>query len=140
MALLIDIANAVAAELNGSVIWPEGVTAVMNLKPEFELKDLKNLKVTVVPRALKLSSETRRDGGREVKVDIGVQRKTADPDILAELFQLVEDIAGLFERKRLSQYQHAVCVGIENDPIYDPEHLRQMRQFTSVITLTFKVL
>lgn len=140
MALLIDVANAVVAELNSSVIWPEGVAAVMNLKPEFELKDLKKLKVTVVPKALKFTGETRRNGGREVKVDIGIQRKTADPAILAELLQFVEDIAGLFERKRLSQYQHAVCVGIENDPVYDPEHLRQMRQFTSVITLTFKVL
>ena len=140
MALIIDIANAVVDQINNSVIWPEGVAATMNLKPEFELKDLKNLKVTIVPRALKFSSETRRDGGREVKIDIGVQRKTADPEILAELMQLVEDIAGLFERKRLNQYQHAICVGIENDPIYDPEHMRQMRQFTSVITLTFKVL
>ena len=140
MALLIDVANAVVAELNSSVLFSDGVTAVMNLKPEFELKDLKELKVTVVPKALKISNETRQDGGREVKVDIGIQRKTADLEIIAELMQLVEDVAGLFEHKRLSQYQQAVCVEIENDPIYDPEHLRQYRQFTSVITLTFRVL
>ena len=138
MALLIDIADAVAAELNNAELSQE-FTAKVNLKPEFELKDLKNLKVTVVHKSLKFSGATRQESAKEVQIDIGVQKKTADPDQLAELLQLVEEIAGVFDRKRLAGYQKAVCVGIENDPIYDPEHLRQYRQFTGVITLKFRV-
>jgi hypothetical protein len=114
-------------------------TAKVNLKPEFELKDLKNLKVTVVPKSLNFSGATRQESAKEVQIDIGVQKKTADSDQLAELLQLVEGIAGIFDRKRLTGYQQAVCIGIENDPVYDPEHLRQYRQFTSVITLKFRV-
>ncbi len=135
MALLIDITEAVVAQINDS---DNDFTAELNLLPEFELKDLKKLKVTVVPKALKFTGETRRDGGREVKIDIGVQRKCS-AETWNDLLQIVEDITGLFERKRLTGYSPAVCVGIENDPVYDPEHLRQYRQFTSVITLTFKV-
>jgi hypothetical protein len=138
MSLLIDISDAVAAELNNAEL-SQDFTAKVNLKPEFELKDLKNLKVTVVPKSLKFSGAVRQESAKEVQIDIGVQKKTADPDQLAALLQLVEEIAGVFDRKRLTEYQQAVCVGIENDPVYDPEHLRQYRQFTSVITLKFRV-
>jgi hypothetical protein len=138
MPLLIDIADAVAAELNAAELSLEFIAEV-NLKPEFELKDLKDLKVTVVPKSLKFSGAIRQESGKEVQIDIGVQKKTADPEQLAALLQLVEEIAGIFDRKRLAEYPKAVCVGIENDPVYDPEHLRQYRQFTSVITLKFRV-
>ena len=139
MALLIDIADAVAAELNNAELSLE-FTAEVNLKPEFELKDLKELKITVVPKSLKFSGATRLESGKEVLIDIGVQKKTANPEQLAALLQLVEEIAGIFDRKRLTEYQKAVCVGIENEPVYDPEHLRQYRQFTSVATLKFRVI
>ena len=138
MALLIDIADAVAAELNNTELSQE-FTAKVNLKPEFELKELKNLKVTVVPKSLKFSGAVRQESAKEMQIDIGVQKKTADPDQLAALLQLVEEIAGLFDRKRLTGFPKTVCIGIENDPVYDPEHLRQYRQFTSVITLKFRV-
>ncbi|MDD5699444.1 MAG: hypothetical protein PHH77_12590 [Victivallaceae bacterium] len=138
MPLLIDIADAVAAELNAAELSLD-FTAEVNLKPEFELKDLKTFKVTVVPKSLKISGATRLESAKEVRIDIGVQKKTADPEQLAALLQLVEEIAGIFDRKRLTGYQKAVCVGIENEPVYDPEHLRQFRQFTSVVTLKFRV-
>ena len=138
MSLLIDISDTVAAELNAAEL-SQAFTAKVNLKPEFELKDLKSLKVTVVPKSLKFSGATRQESVKEVQIDIGVQKKTADPDQLAELLQLVEDIAGVFDRKRLTGFPKAVCIGIENEPIYDPEHLRQYRQLTSVITLKFRV-
>lgn len=138
MALLINIADAVAAELNNAVLSYE-FTAEVNLKPEFELKDLKTLKVTVVPKSLKFSGATRQESAKEIQIDIGIQKKTAAPEVLSALLQLVEEIAGIFDRKRLVEYPKAVCIGIENDPVYDPEHLRQYRQFTSVITLKFRV-
>jgi hypothetical protein len=49
-------------------------------------------------------------------------------------------MAALFKPERLTNYPGAICVEKENDPIYDPDHLRQFHQFTSVVTLTFKVL
>jgi hypothetical protein len=138
MALLINIADAVVAELNAAEL-SQTFTVKVNLKPEFELKDLKSLKVTVVPKSLKFSGATRQESAKEVQIDIGVQKKTADSDQLAELLQLVEELAGVFDRKRLTGFPKAVCIGIENDPVYDPEHLRQYRQFTSVVTLKFRV-
>ena len=140
MAAVIEIANAVVAELNRNTELKPEFTAEMNLLPEFELKDMKTLRVTVVPKSLKVVGQNREASGKEIEIDIGVQQRTAEPDRLAELLQLVEDIITVFDRKRLTEYPAALCVKVANDPIYDPEHLRQMRQFTSVITLTFKVL
>ena len=140
MAAVIEIANAVVAELNRNENFAGKFTAEMNLLPEFELKEMKTLRVTVVPKSLKITGQSREVSGREIEIDIGVQQRTVEPDRLAELLQLVEDIIAVFDRQRLADYPSSLCVKVANDPIYDPEHLRLMRQFTSVITLTFKVL
>ncbi len=139
MATIIDIANAVTADVNRGSFDIE-FTAAMMLVPHFELKDMKTLKVTVVPKAVKSENLTRDSSKREIQIDIGVQQKTADSDRIAVLMKLVEDIIVVFERKRLTDYARAVCIKVENDPVYDPEHMQSMRQFTSVITLTFKVM
>jgi hypothetical protein len=52
----------------------------------------------------------------------------------------VEEI-GLFLRdRRLAACPAAVWLRTENVPIYAPEHLDELRQFTSVLTLTFRVV
>jgi len=140
MSAVIEIATAVVAELNRNEALAGKFTAEMNLLPEFELKEMKTLRVTVVPKSLKVAAQSRDASGKEIEIDIGVQQRTMEPERLAELLQLVEDIIAVFDRKRLTDYPSALCVKVANDPVYDPEHLRQMRQFTSVITLTFKVL
>ena len=45
-----------------------------------------------------------------------------------------------FRHKRLDSFRAAVWVKTEHEPIYAQEHLDQMRQFTSVLTLTFRVM
>ena len=37
-------------------------------------------------------------------------------------------------------FDAGVCHLIENSPVYLPEHMKTLRQFTSVITLTLKVI
>ncbi len=50
-----------------------------------------------------------------------------------------EEIADYFRLRSLTEYPAATWVKTENDPVYSPDHMREMRQFTSVITLTFNV-
>jgi hypothetical protein len=54
--------------------------------------------------------------------------------------ELVEEIADFFKQRRLDAYPQAVWVKTENAPIYAAEHMDELRQFTSVLTLTFRVL
>ena len=138
MSKLTDIADAVAAKINNANLVP-GLVAERTLLPVFELKDLKALKVSVVPKSRKITQDTRSHASDEIEVDIGIMKKIADDSELDGLLKLVEDMEGIFKAERLAGYPNAVCVKKENDPIYDSEHLRQFRQFTSVLTLTFKV-
>ena len=138
MSKLTDIADAVAAKINNANLVP-GLVAERTLLPVFELKDLKTLKVSVVPKSRKITQDARCHTSDEIEVDIGIMKKIADDSELDGLMKLVEDMEGIFKAERLAGYPNAVCVKKENDPVYDPEHLRQFRQFTSVLTLTFKV-
>ena len=142
MALVIDIADAVAAELNAAPAgtFDPAFTAVRRVLPEFELSDLAELKVTVVPKAVEISGSTRSVGQLDFQIDIGVQKKLGkDLDTeVAGLCGLVDGIAGYLRRRALAAAPHAVWVRTRNDPVYSPEHLADQRAFTSVLTVTYR--
>ena len=53
---------------------------------------------------------------------------------------LVDEIADHFRMKRLDSLRAAVWVKTENEPLYAQEHMDQLRQFTSVLTFTFRMM
>ena len=61
MSLVIDIADAVAAELNAAPpdTFSQAFAAARMVLPEFDLEDLAELKVTVVPKAVEITGATR---------------------------------------------------------------------------------
>ena len=142
MPVITDIADAVTAELNG--LDPQTpLGAVRSTKaPEFELADMKTLRVTVVPRGWDIQTATRAAAQCDYQIDVGVQQKceTCDNAELDALLALVERIADHFRGQRLTAMPNAVWVKTENTPLYSPEHMKDLRQFTSVLTLTFRVL
>jgi len=142
MPVITDIADAVTAELNGlDPVTP--LAAVRSTKaPEFELPDMKTLRVTVVPRGWDSQTATRAAAQCDYQIDIGVQKKlaTGDNAEIDALLGLVERIADHFRAKRLAAVPGAMWVKNENTPLYSPEHMGQLRQFTSVLTLTFRVM
>jgi len=138
MPKVVEIADAVAVKINNASLVP-GLVAERIFLPVFELKDMKTLKVSVVPKARRITQEARSHETDEVEIDVGIQKKISDDSELEILLRLVENITALFKAERLEGYPNALCVKKENQPVYDPEHLRQFNQFTSVVTLTFKV-
>lgn len=139
MAIVTDIANAVVDELNAGD-FPLAFEATTTLLPSFELKELQTLKVTVVPRSQVFQRANRSQTAREIEIDIGIQKKFSSDREAEPLLSLVEEIAAHFDGKRLVQFDRAICSHIANEPVYAPEHIQQYRQFTSILTLTFKVL
>ena len=156
-SVLITLADAVVAELNAAAppaeppeVPPDPplsyalsmpFTAVRYYQPSFDLKEMKTLRVSVVPKGVEVAQEARGKGTFNYKVDIGVQKKL-EAETLAEidpLMQLVEEIAELFRGKRLSSFPAAIWVKTEHAPVFAPDHLQELRQFTSVMTLTFRV-
>ena len=143
MALVIDIADAVVAALNGS---QQVFTAERRVRPNFELADLADLRVTVVPKGFEASVASRSLSQYDVQVDVGIQKKLAagaeeDAEV-ATMCGLVEEVADFLKGKplegdgwRASWVRPAV-----NEPVYSIEHLAEKRVFTSVLTLTYRVM
>jgi hypothetical protein len=52
---------------------------------------------------------------------------------------LVQEIADFFRQRRLAGCPTAVWVKTENAPVYAQEHMNEMRQFTSVLTFSFRI-
>lgn len=139
MALIIDIADAAVAELNATAFGMP-FTAKRAYVPRFDLEEMGTLRVTAVPKGVEISTASRSGHQHDYRVDIGVQRKFEQegPTELDPLMDLVEEIADHFRGSALETDPEAVCVAVENGPIYAQEHMREGRLFTSILTLTFR--
>ena len=144
MSLPTDIADAVAAELNAA---PEGTfaqafTAVRAYVPANDVRDLKDLRVLVVPRSREDAVETRRLARVDVAVDVGVQRRVdpADNAAVDALSDLAEQVLRYLRGRRLAAQEAARWVGAANEPIFYPDHLLEQRVFTSVVRVTYRVM
>ena len=144
MSMITDIADAVAAELNGaeSGTFSEDFTAERKVLPEFDLEDLAALLVTVVPKVVEISGSTRSVCQYDVAIDVGVQKKLGtDLDAeVAAMGTLVDEIADFLRRRPLATMPSIVWVGTTNDPVYAPAHLAERRVFTSVLTVKYRTM
>ncbi len=144
MSLVIDIADAVAAELNAAAeeTFSQAFTAERKVLPAHELADLAELKVTIVPKGVEISGSTRSVCQYDISVDIGVQKKLGkdlDSEVAA-LGTLVDELADYLRKRQLTAAAYAFWVRTVNEPIYAPEHLVSQRVFTSVLTLTYRAM
>ena len=141
MATILTIADAVVTALNAGG-FAQPFTAVRLYRPQFELKDMSVLHVTVVPRGLVIQTASRAIDQHDYQIDVAVQKRlgTENTAEIDSLMALVEQIADRFRHKVLETDPEACWVKSENAPVYAPEHLGQLRQFTSVLTFTFRVM
>ena len=139
MATIAEVATAVVATLNaGSFSQP--FTAVRHYLPRFELPEMATLKVSVVPKGIASQALDRNRDRVDYRIDVAVQHKTGvDLATLDALMTLVEEIADYLQATPLVGYPQARCVEMVNEPVYAPEHLEEFRQFTSVLTFTYRV-
>jgi len=140
MATIDLIAEAVKARLN-DVPFSIPFTAERKYLPIYELPDMAILRVTVVPKGLVTTGLSRETSQNEYAIDVAVQKKidAETSDEIDPLTSLIEEIADRFQFKRLPMYTAAAWTRTENAPVYAVEHLEELRQFTSVLTFTFKV-
>ncbi|MBN2377057.1 MAG: hypothetical protein JXD22_11690 [Sedimentisphaerales bacterium] len=136
MAKSIDIADAIVVTLNGHVFSPI-FTAVRKLVPVWDIKDLKTLRVTVVPIDVEKERQSRSAFKREYNIDIGVQKKVSnDESEVPPLMTLVESIDDFISG--------AVLAGVTDVVFFkshvlqlSAEHLMEDRVFSSVVRLTY---
>ena len=140
MSLVIHVADAVVTVLKAD---PLKLDAVRAYRPEFDLAELKTLRVSVVPRGIEITSLGRNTNQHDVSVDVGVQQKvdSANNTALDNLMTLVEKIADQLRLKRLELPGggSAIWIKTANEPIYSPDHLQTKQVFTSVLTFTYRI-
>jgi len=141
MSLVADIAEAVKDELNAHDFSME-FEAARGYLPLFDLPEMKDLHVTVVPKGLAVEGGSRKASQHDVQVDVAVQKKleAADNAEMDDLMSLVEEISDFLRFRRLEGFPGAAWLKVENAPVYSQEHLSEMRQFTSVLTVTYRVM
>lgn len=141
MATIPDIADAVVTVLNDASL-SQSYTAVRTYRPIYDLRDITSLTITVVPKEQELILADRTQGQMDFRLDIGIQKKlgdatsTGDNTEIDALMTLVEEIIDLIRDTRV--FGVAKWLKTENSPIFAPEHLSEMRVFTSVLTLTLR--
>lgn len=77
-----------------------------------------------------------------MQIDVAVQKKLVSGTNaeLDPLMDLVQEIGDFFRSRRLTAMPTAAWIKTENAPVYAQEHLHELRQFTSVLTFTFRVM
>ncbi|KAA0220478.1 MAG: hypothetical protein KJ057_12920 [Phycisphaerae bacterium] len=146
MSAVVEIANAVVALINSGT-YAEPVVAKRLYQPVLELPEAEALMVSVVPKAQTVNPGTRTDDFIEVAVDVAVQQKVtfdaSDQSALDGLMALVEQIIDRLRHEHLeigtTTLKRALFVSIANEPVFAPDHLEQLRQFTSVVTVRYQV-
>lgn len=145
-SITIQIADAMVAMLNGATL-SQSFTAKRYYLPEFDLKEMSTLHVSVVPAELDEEMADRSRDKAEYKIHVAVQKRVAmqeppglDMAAIDGLMQLVEEIDDLFRHKPLAGFEQAHWVKTENKPIYDPKHLKEHGQFTSLLAFTYRVV
>lgn len=138
---IIQVCDAIVTVLNAASL-SQSFTAVRSYSPEYDLKDMTPLHVTVVPKSEK-DERLSRNAAMTMKVfevDIAVQKRVPaksnseiDPLVL-----LVQEIVDLLDGYEL--ITRGICTTTRPNPIFAPEHLDEMRQFTSIIECQVKVL
>lgn len=137
-AKIIEIAKALKVDLNATT-FSQAFVAERKYAPRFKLEEMETLHVTVVPNLQEEDIESRIHQRRDYEIDIAVQKRfnKIDEDDMDPLSLLVQEIMSHF-RSTTTKIADAVWLRTRNEPIYDPEHIIRLSQFTSLITLTYR--
>lgn len=130
MVDIVKLADEVAKNLS------DLAKAEVMFAPELELKGLKELRLIVVPTTIVMKPIARTTSEDTFKIHVGVLKKCTEDDV-NDLIKTVILIGRRFLDVRLGG---ATCVEVGYDPLYSADHLRERRQFTGIVELTFKAV
>jgi hypothetical protein len=140
MSIVSQVADAVAGELAaGQFSVPFKV--IRAFRHEQTLPEGKELRVSVVPKGVTVTPASRGVCAHNIEIFVAVMKKVdrADPETVDPLLGLVEEIVDFFRLRRLEKFPEAAWTGTEVKPMVSTEHLEQLKQFTSLITLSLKL-
>lgn len=142
VAALIEIADAVVADLNAASAAGQFAVSFVARRlylAKFTLTEMQNrLHVTVVPNGDDGELFSRSKTQHEYTLDVAVQEKPVPLSTgrLDQLLTLTQQIGDYFRFRALSgRPERWIKTALKT--AYSPEHLDQLQQFTSLLSLTF---
>ena len=138
MATTAEIADAVVVAL-ASVPGPIPVQAGRSWLPLADLSEMEVLRVTVVPAGRTIAPAARDLLAHDHRIEIAVQKRLPS-DAAADL----DPLEALVERLALHLAHTPLAisglswVGSEHAPLVAHEHLNELRQFTSLLVVTYR--
>ena len=138
----IDLAEAVKTRLN-SLVFSQTFTAtrVYDLLAPVQDDSITHVNVAVFEEDGEIAS--RGSTNEEIAINIAVRRKcdVDDVAVLDPYMGLIKEFKDTFvgERLETATLGGAFCHGFDRKPAYFPEHIRNFRQFTGLITLRFTI-
>lgn len=130
MVDIVRLAEAVAREIG------EPGSAEVMFAPEFNLNNLREMRIIVIPLGLEMKPIARKSSEDTFVIQVGVLKKCTEDEVV-DLINTVITIGKEFLDKNL---EGATCLDVKYNPLYSAEHLRERRQFTGVVELHFKAV
>lgn len=127
MSTLLDIANAIVAELASD-------HAFLSFAPEFDLKSLAARQIAVVPAGTEISMLSRFENEETHHISIGIMQRAGSDDAS----NFIRDVTILGQSFLKKEYGGGICIEVKFDPLYSQDHLREKNLFASVISLAFR--
>ena len=142
-AVLIEIADAVVTALTAST-FSQPISVARKYFANYEIKDLEPTAiVTAIPRNTVSSPASRTTCQYDHTIDLAVQKKISGSDEdLDALIGLVDEIEKSLRLRTITtgSNQAAKWIGTTSDAAYDLKHLEEKRVFTTVLSLTYRVV
>lgn len=154
-AIIIDVADAIAAELNDHDFGHDYTAERSYGDWDMELSDLEHVHVDVVPAEAKIEQDDRGETLHTVSIDVGIRKRfgptthmsdtgrvdKAEVNALVSLLQTFAEylspvgaLAG-----RLPDVPEAAWDSVQVRALFIKDHLRELRQYTGIIRVTYQV-
>lgn len=131
---MVDIANGLANLLNEND--PE-ILAVVDYVPDFNLKELDEQKILIVPRDVEWENLTRGQVSRTYVLEIGIMQRLQNE---SEIAGFCEAVISLGDKIKNSKILNTKCVKIESIQLYNPLDFKQSKKAVGVLQARFKEL
>ena len=136
MSRLTALGDAVVTSLNDES-FSEDFTSTRRYRPIIELKDLKDLTVTVIVPSLVQNITARKINTDDMVVDVLVQQQ-ADPEDNAVMDALLDLCEKIGEHFRGLNFSPAYWRSTEILSTYDMEDLSTYRMFSALIRVNYR--
>jgi hypothetical protein len=140
---LVEIADAVVAALQAGT-YSQPIAPARKYLANYEIKDLEpTVVVTVIPRNSVSSPASRTTCQYDHTLDLAVQKKiSGDDEDLDDLMGLVDEIERSLRLQTVTTAsdKKAKWTATASEAAYDLKHLEEKRVFTSVMSLTYRVI